>query len=99
MNLRMEQLERRLSNQHHRDLFLQTKHTLKTIDDLADQHRRFQAMQAISGVKIVGSEEALFYETLTEIKERIVTTLEKTLNDLEHKGDKNYDKNFKDGVE
>ncbi|RXZ80887.1 hypothetical protein EBB07_16885 [Paenibacillaceae bacterium] len=99
MNLRMEQLERRLVDQHHKDLFLQTKHTLTAIDDLADHHRRFQSMQAISGVRIVGSEEALFYETLTQVKEEIVTTLEKTLDDLEHKGDKHYNKNFKDGVE
>ncbi|WP_054024451.1 hypothetical protein [Bacillus sp. FJAT-28004] len=99
MNTRMKQLEDRLSNQHHKDLFLQTIHTLKAIDDLADQHRRFQSMQAISGVKIVGTEEVLFYETLTQAKEEIVSTLEKTVNDLEHKGDKNYNKNFKDGVE
>jgi hypothetical protein len=99
MNSRMKQLEDRLSNQHHKDLFLQTQHTLQAIDDLADQHRRFQSIQAISGVKIVGSEEAVFYDTLTDVKELIVVTLEKTLNDLEHKGDKNYDKNFKDGIE
>jgi hypothetical protein len=95
----MKQLEDRLANQHHKDLFLQTQHTLQAIDDLAEQHRRYQSIQAISGVKIVGAEEALFYDTLTEVKEQIVATLEKTLSDLEHKGDKNYDKNFKDGVE
>ncbi len=99
MNKRMEQLEIRLTEQHHKDLFLQTKHTLAAIDELADHHRRFQSIQAISGVKIVGSEEALFYETLAQVKEQIVETLEKTLNDLEHKGDKHYDKNYKDGVE
>jgi len=99
MNSRMEQLERRLVEQHHKDLFLQTKHTLSAIDVLADEHRRFQSIQAISGVKIVGTEEALFYETLTQVKETIVDTLEKTLDDLEHKGDKHYHNNFKDGVE
>ncbi|WP_028559379.1 hypothetical protein [Paenibacillus pinihumi] len=99
MNARLEQLEQRLEAQHHRDLFLQTKHTLKALDDLAEQHRRFTSMQAISGVKIVGSEESLFYETIAEAKEQIVVTLERTLSDLEHKGDKHYDKNFKDGVE
>lgn len=99
MNDRMKQLEQRLTEQHHRDLFLQTQHTLKALDDLADQHRRYTSMQAISGVKIVGTEEALFYDTLTQAKEQIVVTLEKTLNDLEHKGDKHYTANFKDGVE
>lgn len=99
MNERLNQLEQRLTEQHHRDLFLQTKQTLKALDDLAEQHRRFSSIQALSGVKIVGSEEALFYDTLTEAKEQIVVTLEKTLSDLEHKGDKNYEKNFNDGVE
>ncbi|MFF2483929.1 hypothetical protein [Paenibacillus sp. NPDC058071] len=99
MNLRMEQLERRLVAQHHKDLFLQTTHTLAAINDLADEHRRFQSMQAISGVKIIGSEEAVFYDTLTQIKETIIATLEKTIDDLEHKGDKHYKSNFKEGVE
>ncbi|GIP19430.1 hypothetical protein J40TS1_50720 [Paenibacillus montaniterrae] len=99
MNERLNQLEQRLTEQHHRDLFLQTKHTLKALDDLAEQHRRFSSIQALSGVKIVGSEEALFYDTLAAAKEQIVVTLEKTLSDLEHKGDKNYEKNFNDGVE
>lgn len=99
MNERLKQLEARLSEQHHRDLYLQTKHTLKALDDLIDQHRRFTSMQAISGVKIVGNEESLFYQTLADVKEQIVVILEKTLNDLEHKGDKHYKKNFSDGVE
>lgn len=99
MYTRLNQLEERLTEQHHRDLFLQAKHTLVALDDLADHHRRFSSMQALSGVKIVGSEEALFYNTLSEAKEQIVLTLEKTLNDLEHKGDKHWNKNFEDGVE
>ncbi|EFM08971.1 conserved hypothetical protein [Paenibacillus curdlanolyticus YK9] len=96
---RLTALEQRLINQHHRDLFLHTKHTIKAIDDLAEQHRLLSAAHAINGYKIVGSEEALFYETLAQAKEQILLTLEKTLDDLEHKGDKHYDKNFKDGVE
>ncbi|MWC31310.1 hypothetical protein [Paenibacillus sp. MMS18-CY102] len=96
---RLAALEQRLINQHHRDLFLHTKHTIKSIDDLAEQHRLLSAAHAINGYKIIGSEEALFYETLSQAKEQILLTLEKTLDDLEHKGDKNYDKNFKDGVE
>lgn len=99
MNDRMNLLEQRLTEQHHKDLFLQTKHALKALDDLADQHRKFASIQAISGVRIVGSEEALFYNTLSAAKEQIILTLEKTLSDLEHKGDKNYKKNYRDGVE
>lgn len=99
MNNRLQQLEQELSEQHHRDLFLQLKHTIEALDVLIDQHRRFTSMQAISGVKIVGEEEVLFYQTINEVKEQIITTVEKTLKDLQHKGDKNYLKHFKDGVE
>lgn len=99
MNTRLQALEERLVTQQHRDLFLQTKHTLQAINDLADEHRKVTSMMAIDGAKIVGSEEVLFYETLNEAKERIVRTLELTIEDLEHKGDKNYAKNFNDGVE
>jgi len=99
MNERLNDLEQRLSEQHHKDLFLQTKHALQALDDLADQHRKFTSMQAISGVKIVGSEETMFYNTLSDAKEQIVETLEKTLSDLQNKGDKNYTRHYQDGVE
>ena len=99
MNERLNDLEQHLSEQHHKDLFLQTKHALQALDDLADQHRKYTSMQAISGVKIVGSEESMFYNTLSDAKEQIVETLEKTLSDLKNKGDKNYTRHYHDGVE
>lgn len=98
-NARMDELEKRLTSQHHRDLFLQMKHTLKAVDDLAEQHRVYQAVQALSGTRIVGAEESVYFDTLNQVKEQIVHTLELTIEDLEHKGDKNYTKHFKDGVE
>ncbi|GMK42355.1 hypothetical protein PCCS19_54140 [Paenibacillus sp. CCS19] len=96
---RLTNLEQRLTVQHHKDLFLHTKHTIRAIEELAEQHRLLTAAHAINGYKIIGSEEVLFYDTLALAKEQIVLTLEKTLDDLEHKGDKYYDKNFADGVE
>ncbi|MBO7742680.1 hypothetical protein I8J29_00635 [Paenibacillus sp. MWE-103] len=99
MNERMALLERRLIEQQHKDLFLQTAHTLKAINELAEHHRLLTAMHAINGYRIVGSEEVLFYETLSQVKEQIVQILEKTVCDLEHKGDKHYEKHFNDGVE
>lgn len=98
-NQRMAELESRLTTQHHKDLYLQAMHTIKAINDLAERHRIVTNIQAIEGTKPVGREEVLFYETLSQVKEEIVATLEKTASDLEHKGDKHYDKNFKDGVE
>lgn len=99
MHAKLEQLEQRLTTQHHRDLFLQTKHTLKAIDDLEEEHRKLTAIQALNGAKVVGSEETVFYATLHQVRKRIIDTLELTLEDLEHKGDKHYNRHFKDGVE
>ncbi|QHW34730.1 hypothetical protein GZH47_30660 [Paenibacillus rhizovicinus] len=99
MNERMAKLEQRLQEQHHKDLFLQTKHTIDAINDLAEHHRLLSALHAINGYRVVGSEEVLFYDTLSQVKEQIVLILEKTVSDLEHKGDKHYEKNFNDGVE
>lgn len=99
MNARIEELEKRLESKHHKDLFLQMKHTLLAVDDLAEEHRRYQAVQALSGVRIVGAEESVYFDTLNQVKELIVHTLEMTIEDLEHKGDKRYEKHFKDGVE
>jgi|GEM_PF-722724 len=76
MNARIEELEKRLESKHHKDLFLQMKHTLQAVDDLAEEHRRYQAVQALSGVRIVGSEESVYFDTLNQVKELIVHTLE-----------------------
>lgn len=99
MNERMARLEQRLVSQHHKDLFLQTKHTLQAINDLAEHHRLLTALHGIEGYRIIGAEERLFYDTLAVVKEEIVQTLEKTIDDLEQRGNKHYDKHFKDGVE
>ncbi|WP_207892437.1 epoxide hydrolase family protein [Paenibacillus pinisoli] len=73
---KLEKLEQRLVEQHHKDLLLQAKHTLKAIEDLAGEHRRLQSMQAISeGVTITGSEETGFYDI---VKSQIIASMEKT---------------------
>ncbi|WP_088044324.1 hypothetical protein [Bacillus sp. EAC] len=95
----MHELERRLITQQHKDLFLQTKHTLDAIDELIEKHRKLVSMQATAGVSPVGIVEKVFHETLLQVKKEIIHTLEITLDDLEHRGDKNHKKHFPDGVE
>lgn len=99
MQQRLSELEDRLKQKDHTDLFLQAKHTIQALDDLVNEHRKFTSMQAISGVKIEGNEEVIFYTTIQDAKKIIVSTLEKTVSDLENKWDKHYENNFKDGVE
>ncbi|MFC5530273.1 hypothetical protein [Cohnella yongneupensis] len=99
MNERLNQLEQRLIEEDHKDLFLQMKHTLQAITELEEKHRVVTAKYGIHGYKVVGSEEVMFSDTLDEVRELIVQTLEKTLDDLIHEGHKHHEKNFKDGIE
>ncbi len=49
--------------------------------------------------KINGTEERLFRDTISEIKAQLVATLEKTVEDFSHKGDKHWKNHYQDGVE
>lgn len=75
------------------------EHALASIDDLVEQHREYNAAQALYGEKINGIEVNVFRETVAKVKEALLQTLEKTAEDLSHKGDKYWQAHFKDGVE
>ncbi|MDP4096899.1 hypothetical protein OIN60_08955 [Paenibacillus sp. P96] len=75
------------------------EHALESIDQFVEQHRQFVAAQALYGERINGKEEVLFRETISDIKKQLVVTLEKTVEDFVHKGDKHWSNHFKDGVE
>jgi len=75
------------------------EHALESIDTLVEEHRKYVAAQALYGDKIVGSEERLYRETVLDVRAQLLATLEKTVEDILHKGDKHWDKHFKDGVE
>lgn len=98
LRTRIEELKNKLPKEHH-ELTHYVEHALQAIEAFEEQHRLFSASQALYGTKIVGSEELVFYETIAGIKQELVRTLEKTVEDYLHKGDKNWGKNFKDGIE
>ncbi|MFM9280635.1 hypothetical protein [Paenibacillus jiagnxiensis] len=83
----------------HQSISHYVEHALESIDQFVEQHRLFVASQALYGEKINGQEEALFRETINDIKKQLVLTLEKTVEDFMHKGDKHWNNHFKDGVE
>lgn len=75
------------------------EHALESIDQLVEEHRKFIAAQALYGERVVGREEELFRTTIYDIKQQLLSTLEKTVEDFLHKGDKNWTNHYKDGVE
>lgn len=75
------------------------EHAMQSLDTLVEEHRKYTAAQALYGEKIVGSEERLYHDTVIDVREQLLKTLEKTVEDILHKGDKHWTKHFKDGVE
>ncbi|WP_229752693.1 hypothetical protein [Paenibacillus physcomitrellae] len=95
---KVEYLKGFLPKEHHLVTHF-VEHALVSIDNLVEQQREFNAAQALYGDKIIGSEVRVFNETVAQVKEALLQTLEKTAEDLTHKGDKNWTAHFKDGVE
>ncbi|GIP23800.1 hypothetical protein [Paenibacillus sp. J22TS3] len=97
---RLSLLEERLTSDHHRDLYLQTKHLMDSLDAYEEKHRRIVNIQAIEGgIKPQHEVEQVFYSTIRDFREQLLRTLEKTAEDLEHKYDKSYHKHYQDGVD
>jgi hypothetical protein len=95
---RIEILEIEIPDKN-KDIVLYTKHVIKSLDEFEEHHRKLVAAQAIAGIKPIGDMEVAFYETVRQMKEQIISTLEQTIDDLKHKGDKYHEKHFPDGVE
>ncbi|MFD1988400.1 hypothetical protein ACFSGI_00265 [Paenibacillus nicotianae] len=74
------------------------EHALQSIDELVEKHRQYTASLAIYGDKINGNEERVYRDTIAEIKAQLVETLERTVEDFNHKGDKHWQNNYKDGI-
>ncbi|MDO3408310.1 hypothetical protein QWJ34_00865 [Saccharibacillus sp. CPCC 101409] len=74
------------------------EHALQSIDQLVEQHRCQNAALAIYGDKINGNEERVYFDTVSQIKADLLDTLEKTVQDFLHTGDKHWSKNYRDGV-
>ncbi|AWB45620.1 hypothetical protein DCC85_16400 [Paenibacillus sp. CAA11] len=95
---KVQDLKQSLSKEHH-TLTHFVEHALASIENLVEEHREYNAAQALYGEKIKGSEVTVFRETVAKVKEALLQTLEKTAEDLNHKGDKHWSSHFKDGVE
>jgi hypothetical protein len=94
----LEEMKKRIGKEHH-DVIIYTQHVIDTLDQLYQEHMRLVGANALSGMSSNGAEERTFQEDIIKFKQIIFSNLEKTVQDLEHYGDKNWNKNFKDGVE
>lgn len=97
MDKRLTEIQQRLTKEQ-KDLSIFVKHVFEEYDKKADEHRRLIASNALAGIKTSGVEEKVFYDTIQETKRWMLDVLERTSQDLEHTGDKNWHKNFPDGV-
>lgn len=97
MEKRLAEIQQKISREQ-KDLSIFVKHVFDEFDKKADEHRRLIASNALAGMKTSGVEEKVFYNTIQETKRWMLDVLERTTEDLEHTGDKNWKKNFPDGV-
>ena len=97
MDKRLGEIQKRLTNEQ-KDLTIFVRHVFDEYDKKGDEHRRLMASNALAGIKTSGVEEKVFYDTIQETKQWMLDVLERTVQDFEHTGDKNWNKNFPDGV-
>lgn len=74
------------------------QHTFEEIKKLEDYHRILVASNAVAGIKPDIQEELTFKETLKTVKNVLIKELEKTVEDIQHRGDKNWIKHYEDGT-
>jgi hypothetical protein len=98
MLTRVEKLGQELPERN-RDIALYAKHLNEALTLFEEHHRKFVAAQSLAGIRPEGEQEASFYQTIQDMREQILQTLQLTVDDLKHKGDKHHDRHFRDGVE
>ncbi|CAM4165839.1 hypothetical protein [Saccharibacillus endophyticus] len=97
MQNRVQELRDMLPTEH-KGISSYVEHALQSIDQLVEKHRCDNAALAIYGERINGNEERVYFDTISQIKADLLQTLEKTVQDALHTGDKNWSKNYKDGI-
>lgn len=97
MDKRIKELYETLPGER-KELAKLTEHFISALKNLEEEHRRLVASDALAGIRPDKNEEYMFQDTITNVRSILIKELEKTVQDLEHKGDKNWVKNFKDGI-
>ncbi|MEK3890181.1 hypothetical protein [Bacillus sp. FSL K6-3431] len=98
MDKRLIDIQQRVTKEH-RDITMFVQHIFDEYNKKIEEHRRLTASNALAGVKTTGVEEKAFYDTIYETKRWILDVLERTTQDFEHSGDKNWNKNFRDNID
>lgn len=97
MQNRVQELRNQLP-QEHKGISAYVEHALMSIDQLVEKHRRENAALAMYGDRINGNEERVYFDTISQVKADLLETLEKTVQDALHSGDKNWSRHYKDGI-
>ncbi|UOQ45127.1 hypothetical protein MUN89_03995 [Halobacillus salinarum] len=98
MEERLKELQDRVPERH-KDLAKYTEHVFEAVNKVINEHRRVTALNATAGIKPDGEEERNFYRHMNQLKQIMLAELEKTVEDIEHKGYKNWEKHYEDGVD
>ena len=85
MDKRLSDIQQRVTTEH-KDIAKFVKHVFDEFDKKVEE--------PLAGIKTSGVEEKVFYDTINESKRWMLDVLERTTQDFEHTGDKNWNKNF-----
>lgn len=93
-----EHLKKLVPADYH-DTVQYASHLYDKMSEWLEAHDTFVASQATAGVeKPDGKVERAIHDTVADMKKLLNMVLINTVSDIEHRGDKFHDKNFKDGV-
>lgn len=73
-------------------------HLDEALSKIEEEHRRIVAVDALAGIKPNRDEELVFRDTIHTVRKALISELEKTVEDIHHRGDKYWIKNYKDGI-
>jgi glutamyl-tRNA reductase len=96
-NKKIEDLHEKLPEQY-KPLAKLTGHYFAEIDKKIERHRKEVAMNAVAGIKPDLVEEKAYQDTVRVLKNVMIHELEKTLEEIEHAGDKHWIHHYNDGI-
>ena len=96
--VKLDELKEKMPERY-QDIAHFVQHTFEAIDEMVQEHERLNHTYTHMGHRIDKEQEKVYSETIVDLKFKILETLEKTAEDILHRGDKHWDKHYKDGVD
>jgi hypothetical protein len=95
---RIKKFQEKFPNKH-KDVAHFAGHFLKAIEQLNNDRYKEVGLNVVAGISPNAHEEKGFHDAVFQIKNLLFLNLEQTLEDIKHQHDRQWVKNFSDGIE